>query len=78
MADGPEFADSESWPYHPRIGAAYHGRDNAPREVAEANARLMAAAPLLLEALQELYGQWQGDYESPANRKARAAIAAAA
>ena len=42
-----------------------------------ANARLIAAAPELLEALVELYGQWQGDYDNPANVKARAAIAKA-
>lgn len=49
MAEGDEF-QGEAWPYHPRIGCAHHGRGSAPRQIAEANARLMAAAPDLLEA----------------------------
>lgn len=45
------FKDGE-WPYHPKLAAVYHGRGHAPREIAESNARLIAAAPELLAALE--------------------------
>lgn len=41
-----------SEPYHPLIAQALFGRGCAPKEIAEANARLIAAAPDLLETLK--------------------------
>ena len=49
MAASPEFnMDEGKEPYHPLIAGVLHGRGHAPREIAEANARLIAAAPDLL------------------------------
>jgi hypothetical protein len=58
------------------------GRDKAREAVRLANARLIAAAPELLEALTEmLAAQWDGDprriASCPSCQKARAAIAKA-
>ena len=43
----------------------------------EANARLIAAAPELLEALQELLPLWSSGIDEPLVKKARAALAKA-
>jgi hypothetical protein len=53
--------------------------DTIPREQAEANARLIAAAPELLEALKAMLTNWEEApaYGSDAAAKARAAIAKA-
>lgn len=64
----------------PCVADEYAG--SAWLEVSEANARLIAAAPELLDALKELLDrEWQddeGDYTlEMARRKARAAIAKA-
>lgn len=53
MARSPEFKDEEQQPYHPRIATAACMRGGPPREIAEANARLIAAAPELLEVLEK-------------------------
>lgn len=53
LTEAPEFL-VEGWPYHPKIATALHGgKGDCPREIAEANARLIAAAPELLEALEQ-------------------------
>ncbi len=41
--------DCETGPYHPLIGAVYHGRGHANKATAEAIANLFAAAPALLK-----------------------------
>lgn len=52
LTDAPEFKQ-ENWPYHPKIATALHGgKGDCPREIAEANAILIAAAPELLRSLQ--------------------------
>lgn len=51
MTENEAFKE-EKWPYHPKIAGVYHGLWNAPRDIAKANARLIAAAPELLEACQ--------------------------
>ena len=52
MATAPEFnKDDETEPYHPLIASVHHGLGHAPRETAEATARLIAAAPDMYEAL---------------------------
>lgn len=42
----------EEWPYHPLIARVHHGLGHADRKTAEATARLIQAAPDLLEALK--------------------------
>ena len=67
---------------------ASSGADGLSLEEAQANARLIAAAPELLEALKEIVGlanetidgcghRYTFDYNSPLGRAARAAIAKA-
>jgi len=41
------FEVDDGSPYHPLIAQVLHGRGAAPREIAEANARLIASAPAL-------------------------------
>lgn len=55
------------------IGAALH----RGAETAEANARLIAAAPDLLAALKELLPMWESGIREPWVERARAAIAKA-
>jgi len=45
-------SDNEDWPYHPRVACVQVGHGSAPKEIAKANARLIAAAPELLQALK--------------------------
>jgi hypothetical protein len=52
MSENPAFK-TEEWPYHPLIAGAYHGRGQAPRDVCNANARLIAAAPEMYAMLHE-------------------------
>ena len=55
LTEAPEFT-GDKWPYHPKIAMVIHGgRSDCPKKIAEANARLMAAAPDLLEALEVMY-----------------------
>lgn len=54
MATGPDFQDNEKWPHHPLLGGVYHGRGHADKKTAEATARLWAAAPDMLMALQAI------------------------
>lgn len=51
LADRDSMNDSDE--YHPLIAQALHGGDRAPRKVAEANARLIAAAPEMLRLLKQ-------------------------
>lgn len=55
LTEAPEFKDGE-WPYHPKIASVACMRGGPPREIGDANARLIAAAPDLLEALKDVQG----------------------
>jgi len=62
LTDAPEFnTDDGKEPYHPLIGVAYHGLGRAPRNIAEANATLMAQAPRMLEALEKMLLRYQNN-----------------
>jgi len=76
-------SDNEDWPYHPRVACVQVGHGSAPKEIAKANARLIAAAPELLEAvLRVLSSQhFSIDYErnrTPEASDIRALLEAAA
>jgi len=64
------------------IAETYHHVNYGETRPARANAKLFAAAPLMYEALKEMYAAWEG-YEMLAaldiaiQRKAEAALAAA-
>lgn len=45
LSEAPEFTTTEDWPYHPRIAKAECGWGSAPKDIAQANARLISAAP---------------------------------
>jgi hypothetical protein len=91
LTDSPEFADEDAQPYHPLIGVVYYGGQHAPRETAQATARLWASASELLEALKEaakvldvarVVSRSAGNHDganvlSEASRKAWAAVAKA-
>lgn len=79
MTEAPRFKQEE-WPYHPKIAVVYHGLGHADRKTAEASARLIAAAPELLWALQQIAnmpGGTIGSVLTLAKETARAAIAKA-
>ena len=73
-------ADEPSWAVISPNGL--HGDEIVAGYVTEGNARLFAAAPALLEALQDLFDYWVGGEsyfgaDDDIEDKARAAIAAA-
>jgi hypothetical protein len=73
--EASDFSVSCTTPDHITVAIVGKGLRNKKDEW-EANARLIAAAPELLEALEELMG-WQSLASSEAKRKARDAIAKA-
>lgn len=52
LTEAPQFMTDGEWPYHPKIVSVHCGKRTVPREIAEANARLICAAPKLLKSAQ--------------------------
>lgn len=77
--DIARYVMSDLRPFPHTIARLELGRHRAERAEQEANARLMAAAPELLEALEEMLSAWDEGpaYGAASADKARAAIAKA-